>query len=209
MKVLLVDDHVAIRDCIKRNIETQGGIHQFAEADNADDALLLLKKQVFDVVVLDLSMDGIDGMDLLRIIRKKYPANHVMIYTMHSPLLYGVQAIEDGALSYITKNTSLRELLMAIMAVARGEKYITTELSVLMADALNQQANGSKEPKLSAKQIEVSKRMAKGLSNQEIAVELGISYKTVCNHFERIKIKLGFTKKSEVIAYINKNHPCL
>ncbi|MEI6852344.1 MAG: response regulator transcription factor [Bacteroidota bacterium] len=207
MKVLLVDDHELIRDSLKRNIELQGGINHISEASNGKDALLLLKKETFDVIVLDLTMPDMDGLDVLRIIRKKYPANHVMIYTMHSPKLYGVQAIEEGALSYMTKNLSLRELLLAITAVAKGEKFITPELAALLADAMRKQAEGKDKPKFSSREIEVGKRMAKGMSPEEIGIDLDIGVKSVYTYYARIKNELGVTKKSEVIAhFLNNNY---
>lgn len=201
MEILLIDDHQVVREGVKRILEMQDDIGHIAEASNGPEALAKMESQVFDVVMLDLSMPGMDGWEVLRRIIVKWPDAHVMIFTMHPAELHGVRAMTEKALSYISKNAPLGELLNAIRAVAKGKRYLTPELANLMVDGVSKKETLQRHLTLSERELEIMLKLASGKTYGQIADELNISIKTIGAHRTNIVEKMGVKKNTELTRY--------
>lgn len=201
MKILIVDDHPGLREGVKRSLDMQRDISRIYEAGNGTDALNLMETQSFDVVILDLSLPAMSGWEVLQRIMEKWPHAHVLIYTMHPIALFGVRAITEKALSYITKDMPMTELLNAIRAVAKGEKYLVPELVNLMHNGMPKQEALPKHLLLSPQELKVMIRLAEGKSYKQIAEELNTVDKTISTHRTNIMGKMGFKKNPELTRY--------
>jgi DNA-binding NarL/FixJ family response regulator len=201
MKILIVDDHPGLREGVKRSLDMQHDISRIYEAGNGSDALNLMETQSFDVVILDISLPGMSGWEVLSRIMEKWPDTHVLIYTMHPIALFGVRAIVEKALSYITKNLTMNVLLDAIRAVAKGEKYLLPELVNLLHNGVPKQEALPRHLLLSPQEFKVMIRLAEGKSYKQIAKELNTVDKTISTHRTNIMGKMGFKKNPELTRY--------
>jgi DNA-binding NarL/FixJ family response regulator len=196
MKILLVDDHVIVRSGL-RGLLTAALQTQILEAATGRDALLLLRRERPDLVLLDLNLPGIGGLELLRRMLLEDASARILVLSMHAEPLYATRAMELGARGYLSKNTSADELLTAVRRVAEGARYIENEIAQQLA--LHRVASGRSLPDLTDREIEIMRLLADGMSLAEIADALGIGYKTVANGCSLIKTKLGVARTSELV----------
>jgi DNA-binding NarL/FixJ family response regulator len=196
MKILLVDDHVIVRTGL-RSLLMSALDTQIVEAANGRDALLRLRRDSPDLVLLDLNLPGIGGLELLRRMLVENKAARIVVLSMRAEPLYAARAMDLGACGYLSKNTSAEELLTAVRRVADGGRYIENEIAQELALHNVSPARGLKD--LTERDLEIMRLLAAGLSLAEIADALGVGYKTVANGCSLIKARLGVTRTNELI----------
>lgn len=209
IKVILVDDHAIVRDGIKALINTEE-IEVTGEATSAEDLFALLKTGLPDIVILDISLPDISGIEIARILSRDYPGIRVMILSMHLNEDFVFNAIKAGAMAYLPKNTTKKELLEAIGQVAQGEEYFSGPVSNIILKSYVRKAKiepGETDQKntLSKREHEILKLYAEGKSNREIADMLFISNRTVESHKNHIMQKLELKSTVELIKFAIKN----
>ncbi len=196
-ELLLIDDHAVVREGYRRLIERRGDLHVAAEASDAENALAVLRKQPIEVVVLDLSLPGMGGIELCRRILQRYPEMRILIFSMHRDPLFASQALRAGALGYVTKSSAPDTLIQAIHKVARGEKVLSPDIAPEMAISLLEgESNPASE--LSPREFEILRHLIDGRTVDEISGMLNISPKTVQNTHYQIKTKLGVRSDFEL-----------
>jgi len=201
IRVLLADDHQLMRAGLLRLLESQSGMQVVAQAGNGHEALAALRAQAVDVAVLDLSMPGMSGMDLIKRVKSEFPAVAVLVLTMHAEEQYAVRAFRSGASGYLTKDAAAGELAAAIHKVAGGGGYVTGSMAEKLALGLNRQHAGPAHASLSDREFEVLRRIVSGQKLIDIASALHLSVKTVSTHKTRIQNKLGLDNTAALIRY--------
>jgi two-component system invasion response regulator UvrY len=196
MKILLVDDHVIVRSGL-RNLLTSAADVRISEAANGRDALLRQREDRPDLVLLDLNLPGIGGLELLRRMLLADASARILVLSMHAEPLYAARAMELGARGYLSKNASAAELLTAVRRVADGGRYIENEIAQELALRAAPPGDGLRD--LTERDLEIMRLLAEGRSLAEIAEALGIGYKTVANACSHIKAKLCVTRTNDLI----------
>jgi DNA-binding NarL/FixJ family response regulator len=203
-KIILADDHTILRQGIKRLVEEIPGLEVLAEAHNGNELLELMCLHKPDLVIADITMPGIGGIDATREICRLYPEVKVLILTMHKRIEYLHHVLAAGAHGYLLKEDSNDELAHAIDTILKGHKYITRRLSEDMSEYFSRIGDRDmpqlRKP-LSARERSVLKLIAEGKSSREIAEMLGISVRTVQNHRANMMQKLGSKKTADLIKY--------
>jgi DNA-binding NarL/FixJ family response regulator len=203
-RIVLADDHVLFRQGVKRLIEEVPGLAVIGEASDGLELLNLLQRVTADLIVLDISMEGLQGIEASRQIRKLYPQTKILILTMHKNKEYLHHAMTAGASGYLLKEESDEELFTAIETIRRGETYVTRRLTGPGAEGLSSKTEGKKpdlsEP-LTAREREIVKFIAEGKSNSAIASVLHISVRTVENHRANIMKKLEIKRTADLVRY--------
>jgi len=202
MKVLIVDDHAVVRQGVQRLLSAIPNT-VVIEAATAHEALALARKEVPDVVVLDINLEGASGLELLRRIRIESPAIRVLMFSMHAEPIYANRALKAGAYGYVCKSAASEELTTAVLRVAEGERYLDST----MAGELVMSSVRAEDPlrKLTNREIEILRMLGEGKSLQGIADAIGIAYKTVANSCGRIKEKLDLPRTSDLIRFSIEN----
>ncbi len=196
MRILLVDDHAVLRSGLQ-SLLTSTGEAQIFEAANGRDALLRLRQERPQLVLLDLNLPGIGGLELLRRMLVEDPSVRILVLSMHAEPLYASRALELGARGYLSKNASAEELLTAVQRIAEGGRYI--ENAIAQELALQKVSPGGGVQDLTERDIEIMRLLAEGLSLSEIADTLGIGYKTAANACGHIKAKLGVARTNDLV----------
>jgi DNA-binding NarL/FixJ family response regulator len=198
IKVILVDDHAVVRAGFRMLLSTVADIDVIAEADRGETACQLYLEQQPDVMVLDLSMPGIGGLESLRRICNRDSHAKILVFSVHDEMVYVDRAINAGAKGYITKNSAPDILVEAIRKIARGEMYI--EQGLMKNRPLHNNDTDYKAivDNLSAREFDIFIRLAKGLTAHKIAEELCLGYKTVANYGTQIRSKLNVSSSAEL-----------
>lgn len=204
MNVLVADDHAIVRKGLIQLIKTMPDIENVSEADNGFEVLELMDHTIFDLVVLDLSMPGKNGLDTLKDISKKYPKTKVLVLSVYPEEQYAIRSFNSGASGYITKNSAPRELLQAIEQVLNGKKYITSTLAERLLTLRN--IDKPLHKNLTDRELQVMLMSAEGLSISKIAKELSISPKTVSSHRSKILEKMNMDNFIQVMHYVIENN---
>jgi two-component system response regulator NreC len=204
--VLLVDDHAMFRAGIRALLEAEGHVEVVGEGSSGDEAVDLVRELKPDVVVMDLSMPGSNGLEATRRIAALELQTHVLVLTVHAEEEYLVPVVEAGASGYLTKTSADTDLLEAIRIVARGQVYLPPKATTLLlkqykANEADEEA-GLKD--LSTREQEVLALTAEGYSSREIGKKLFISPKTVDTYRSRIMDKLGLNHRSELVRFALK-----
>ena len=196
MKILLVDDHAIVRAGLRGLLATMSRT-ELVEAATGEDALALVRAARPDLVILDLNLPGIGGLELVRRLLAEDRTARLLVLSMHAEPLYAARAIEAGARGYLSKNAAPEELLRAVRKVAEGGRYIENDI----AQELAVQTVSATSPlgQLADRDLEILRSLAEGRSMTEIAGALGLSYKTVANTCSQIKAKLGVARTADLI----------
>lgn len=207
INVMLVDDHEMVREGVKQLIEFDGTIKVAAQASNGEDCLKLLEKNIPDILLLDINMLGMNGVDVVRTIRKNNIPVKVLILTVHNEVEYLINLVDIGIEGYILKDSSSAELIRAIEAIDRGESYIQSDLiPSLNSRLINRDEDRGKIENLTKRELEVLKLVAKGHFNKEIAIQLDISERTVKNHISSIFRKIDVSDRTQAAVFAIKNN---
>ena len=206
IQVLLADDHGIVREGLRRIVEESGDMQVVAEAADGREALRLVAQTAPDVAVVDISMPGIDGLEVVHRLKDSHPGLPVLILTMHEEAQYIVRAIEAGAMGYLTKQSAPEQLVTAIRRVHRGQRYMTDEATEALALRI---ARGTREQtpldSLSMRELQVLRRLAMGHTNREIAQAYSLSIKTVDTYRARLLKKLELRNNAELIRFALQN----
>jgi DNA-binding NarL/FixJ family response regulator len=203
-RVLLVDDHEVVRKGIRSILEDRFAPIEIAEAGTGDAALAALDKPC-DAVILDLSMPGRSGIDLLSEIKHRHPRLPVLILSLHGEEQFALRALRAGAAGYLTKAAAPEQLATAFDKIVRGGKYITETLAERLADTAGGDNGGAPHERLSDREFEVMRGIASGESVSEIATRMHLSVKTVSTYRTRLLEKMGMTTNSELTRYALQN----
>ena len=201
MKILVCDDHKIVRDGLKQILQQLGRDTIIKEAGDGHEALALLKNEQFDILLLDISLPGMSGMEVLQSVKVKWPSINVLMLSMMPQEQYAIQALKYGASGYLTKDTASEELLLAVKKVSEGGKYISRDLAENLAMHFTKDAGKQKHELLSGREFEIMVKLADGKSLQEIGNELFISDKTVSTYRSRIMEKMELSKNTELTRY--------
>lgn len=206
IRVLLADDHALFRAGLRAIFQSMHGIDVVAEAENGRDALRLIGEDRPDVVIMDISMAELSGMEALRRISKEYPLVRVIMLSMHSSTQYVLESIEAGAAGYLLKDSALSELEEALRTVARGEMYLGPSLTRSVIDAYRNRANGRAAGNrllevLTSRQREVLQLIAEGHSTKEIASKLDMSVKTAEVHRTQLMKRLDIHDVAGLVRF--------
>ena len=205
IKVLVADDHEVVRRGLRQILAETGDILVAAEAASAADVMRLVSEQRFDVVVLDLSMPGGSGIELIAEIRKLRPETRVLVLTVYSEEQYAVRAIKAGAAGFLTKESASDRLIEAVRKIAAGGRYVTAELAETLASLLAGETSGQPHERLSDREFEILKLLASGKTVSQVAQELSLSVKTVSTHRTRILKKMNMKTNAELTHYAVKS----
>ena len=204
-RVLLVEDHVVVRQGLKALFADEPDVEIVGEADNGREALQRVADLQPDVVLMDISMPGLNGIEATRQIRQQYPQVKVVVLSMHSSEEYVFQVLRAGAVGYVLKQADSSEVLTAIRAALSGGSFLSPPISRAVVEDYVRRAEargqGSDLDLLTPREREVLQLLAEGLSNQEIAEQLSISVKTVETHRSNMMNKLGVSNKTELVKY--------
>ncbi len=202
IRVLLADDHKIVREGLRRIIEESGDIQVTAEAGDGREALALVGGETPDVAVVDISMPGMDGLEVISRIRTEHPGLPVLILTMHEEEQYVVRAIGAGAVGYVTKRSASEELVEAIRRVHAGGRYLTESAAESLAVRLARGKEGlGPLDALSNREVQVLRRLALGQTNREIAEAYCLSTKTVDTYRARLLKKLNLRNNADLSRF--------
>lgn len=202
MRVLLVDDHKLVRAGIRSLLREIEGVEVVAEASDGAEALLLAERERPDVVLMDIAMKGMNGLDAAARLRERLPTAKVVILSMHTSEEYVLLALRAGAAAYLIKDAATSELELALQSVMRGETYLSPAISrQVVEDYVQRVGEGVAADPLTPRQREVLKRIAEGGSTKEIAFELNLSVKTVETHRAQIMERLGIRDIAGLVRY--------
>jgi len=207
IRVLLADDHSIVRDGLRLIVEESGNMEVVAEADDGHEAIQKTRDHTPDVVVVDISMPGLDGLEVISRLSTDFPDLPILVLTMHEEEQYVVRAIEAGAKGYLTKKSAPEQLVTAIRKVYEGARYLTEEAVEMLALRVARGADGrSPLDSLSTRELQVLRRLAMGHTNREIASAYHISIKTVDTYRFRLLKKLGLRNNAELSRFAIQKH---
>jgi len=211
-KVFIVDDHPIVREGLVALIDQENNLKVCGQADDAYDALKSIDKLKPDVVIVDISLKGSNGIELTKSIRAQYPTLPVIVFSFHDESLYAERALRAGASAYLTKEAESEKILKAIRTVLNGELYVSDELSKkLLHKIIGDKTGKTIAPidNFSDREFEVFRLIGQGYRAAETAKQLHLSSKTIETYRERIKRKLGLGDSSELLRYAikwSRNH---
>ena len=200
MKILLVDDHAVVRQGYASLLRAMLPEVEVSEACDGEQALAQVQAQIPSLVIMDLGLPGISGLETLRRLRQRLPQIRVLFFSMHDELPLVRQALEAGALGYLTKTSSPQVLIEAVKRTLAGHVYIEQDLATHLA--CNRGQDGSRDPRLQGltqRELEIFVMLAKGIPNRRIAEQLCISSKTVSNNLTLLKSKLQVDSHAELV----------
>jgi DNA-binding NarL/FixJ family response regulator len=201
-KVLLVDDHPLVREWLANLINQQSDLQVCGEADSAPKALQMIGMVNPEVAIVDISMEGGSGIELIKNIKASHPGVMMIVLSMHDEALYGERALRAGARGYIMKREATKRVLEAIRCVLGGKLYLSDKMAMLMAEKFvkgRPKTEGSAIEKLSDRELEVFQLLGRGYSTRQIADELRVGFKTVQSFCARIKEKLNLANAADLL----------
>jgi two-component system nitrate/nitrite response regulator NarL len=203
--VIIADDHKVVIDGLRAILSQEEDVKVIADAENGEQLLTLVgqHEELKPVVLLDINMPGMDGIDATKIIKKKYGDIHVLVLTMYNKPAFIKGLVEAGVSGYILKNTGREDLLAAIRAVAEGKTYFSQEVSRAIMDGFR--VKTSEQPELTRRELEILKLVAKAMSTAEIAEKLFISTYTVDTHRKNLLSKLSLKNTAGLVNYAIQN----
>ena len=201
IRVLLADDHAIVRAGLKEILAGTGDITVAAEATNGQEVLERIRAADFDVAVLDMSMPGRSGIELIKLVKDEKPKLRILVLTMHSEEQYAVRALRAGASGYLTKDSATEQLVAAIRRIAAGGAYVSAETAELLARDAVPRTDAAPHTLLSDREFQVFRMIAGGKTVGSIARQLSLSVKTVSTHKTRILAKMGLANQAELIRY--------
>ena len=197
IKILLVDDHAVVREGYRRLLESEPSLHVVGEASDAAQACQNARALRPNVVVMDIALPGISGIETTRRLLKDDPRLRVLIFSMYDDAVYARRALDAGALGYLSKVSAPEVLVKAIYAVARGEPYLSSDVAANIGRSVTQSVR-SEADALTARQLEILRLLVQGETIKSISERLGLSEKTVANQQWAIRAKLGARNSAQL-----------
>ena len=201
INILITDDHPVVRRGIRQILEDDERIGLVHEAGDAKELFDRLNMLIYDVILLDISLPGRSGLDLIGQIKKTQPSAAILILSIHSEEMYAIKALKAGAAGYLTKTSAPEELISAIIKVSKGERYISVSLADSLAESLISDSKIPTYQLLSSRELEVLQLLAEGKKVIQIASELSLSPKTISTYRERLLEKLKLETTADLIRY--------
>lgn len=201
IRVLIADDHPIVREGLKQLLSGQDGVAVAGEAVDGLEALRLVREEAFDVLLMDMSMPGRSGIELIKQIKGEKPRLSILVLSMHKEEQYAVRAIKAGALGYLTKESAPGQLVSAIRKVAGGGVFISAGVAERLALELGGNHDATPHALLSDREYQIFTMIVSGTSIGNIADELSLSVKTVSTHKTRILQKMNMSSSAELIHY--------
>jgi two-component system, NarL family, invasion response regulator UvrY len=205
IKILIVDDYMIFREGIKRVLAAASDIEVTGEADNGEDALLALRRNHYDVVLQDLALPYIEGLDLLRRIKKQKPDLPILVLSYFSEEQFAVRVLKEGASGYLTKESVPNDLIDAIRKAAGGRKYISAAFAESLASSILGERESRPHEYLSSREFQIFSMITTGKSVKEMSNELSLARTTVTSYRTRIFDKLKFKTNADLIRYAVEN----
>lgn len=201
IKIIITDDHPIVRKGLREILADTKDIFSVDEAGNGWEVLDMVEKKDYDVVVLDISMPGLSGLDVLKQLKKKKSSIPILVLSRHPEEQYAVRVLKAGADGYLTKESAPKELALAIQKVARGGKYISASLADQLAAYVQEDSDKRPHEKLSDREFQVMSRLAAGKTVGEIAREMALSVNTISTYRLRILEKMKMTNNAQIMYY--------
>jgi len=203
IRVLIADDHTMVRESLVGLLQADGDVQVVAQAADGSDAVEKSMQARPDVVVTDLSMSVLNGLEVIRRLREGLPSARVLVLTMHQEDEYVLQAVRAGASGYLVKDSAASELLAAVRCLHGGRGYFGPQAARALAEQLRHPERRVDDPygRLTAREREVLHLIAEGMTTKEVARRLGIGVKTAENHRSRVLAKLGVRNTAELVRY--------
>ena len=205
LRILIVDDHAIVRHGLKKILTEDNAKYIFGEAGNSAEALDIVRKQKWDIVVMDVTMPGRSGLEVLKELKKMQKHLPVLILSVHPEDQYAIRALRGGASGYITKASAPEELVKAIHKILKGEKYISADLARKIPFYLDPENEKPPHERLSDREYQVLCMIASGKTSKEIGEELSLSVKSISTYRSRILEKFGLKSNAELIHYAIQN----
>lgn len=202
-KVYIVDDHMVVIEGIYSLLQSEPGIEMTGHATNASNCIEYFKTRTADVILMDISLPDMNGVDLCRLIKKNYPGIMILALSTFNQSTYVRKMMESGASGYLLKNAGRKEIIEAIQAVKNGKTFLSFEAGQLLRSGLDQQ---NAVPPLTKREKEVLQHIAEGMTNQEIAAKLFISVDTVESHRKNLYNKLNVKNSVMLVRYAVENN---
>jgi len=201
-RILIADDHAIVREGLKRILESAGDLDVVAEAGTGPETLDRARTSRPDVVLLDVSMPGRDGLETAKDLKRQNPKVRILMLTVHPEDLFAVRCLKEGADGYMTKDAAPEQLVQAIRRLQRGGKYVSANLAERLAFQLDGELERPAHEELSDREFEVLRRIGAGKTVGEIASELNLSVKTISTYRARILEKMNLKNNAELIRYV-------
>jgi DNA-binding NarL/FixJ family response regulator len=201
--IIVVDDHQLVRAGLRQTLGNEPDLKIRLECQAGHEALSGLRKHPCDVLLLDLSLPDMSGLEVLAQVRQKHPSVAVLVISGFPETQFGINVLRAGASGYVSKTVDAPELLRAVRTVARGKRYVGPDLADLLVSGLD--GNGPRHAALSEREFQIFCRLAKGDAPGEIARQLHLSVKTVSTYRTRVLEKMGFSTNAELTTYALKN----
>lgn len=210
-RVLLVDDHAVVRSGLRSLLETEPGLEVCGEATTGMEALEFMKKDKPDLILLDLTMPEMNGLEAARLIHEQSPDTAVLVLSMHFSEEIARDVLRSGARGYVLKSDANPELLTAVERIRQGKTFFTGRLTSSMAESFIQAAAANEEglipgTPLTQREVEIMQLLAEGRSNKEVAAALGVSTRTIESHRNHIMHKMNFASFSDLVRFAIRNN---
>jgi DNA-binding NarL/FixJ family response regulator len=206
IRLLIADDHAVVRRGLKEILTAESDMVLVGEARSGPELLALARKERVDVVVLDITMPGRSGLEVLKELRQELPRVRILVLSMHPEDQYAVRALRAGAAGYLTKESAPDELVKAIRRIVAGGRYVSASLAEHLALGLSDDAERSPHERLSDREYQVLCLLASGKSVSDVAEDLALSVKTVSTYRARILEKMNLKNNAELTRYAIENH---
>lgn len=206
MKILIADDHAIVRKGLVQILQEEFPLAEITEVTNGNEALENIAKQIWDVILLDISMPGRNGIETLKQIRVNNIKTPILMLSMHSEAQYAVRVLKAGASGFMSKQSANEELLIAIRKVLSGRKYISASVAEKLADSLGENDEKQAHENLSDREMQVLQLIASGKTVSEIAEDISLSVNTISTYRARILEKINLNNNAELTRYAIDNN---